>query len=78
MKKIRWQPIFFRNPYLLTLVLLFIAILVNTYCQPDVFGRTTLNNNMRVLLPLVCLAAGQAVVVLGGGIDISVGAIVRR
>jgi ribose transport system permease protein len=77
MKKIRWQSLFFRNPYLLTLVLLVIAILVNLFFQPDLFGRTTLNNNMRVLLPLVCLAAGQAVVVLGGGIDISVGAIVE-
>ncbi len=31
---------------------------------------------MRIFLPLIILAAGQAVVILGGGIDISVGSIV--
>jgi ribose transport system permease protein len=31
---------------------------------------------MRVFLPLIILAAGQAIVILGGGIDISVGSIV--
>ncbi|HET7377036.1 MAG TPA: ABC transporter permease, partial [Anaerolineae bacterium] len=36
----------------------------------------TLNSNMRVFLPSILLAIGQAVVVLAGGIDISVGSIV--
>ena len=36
----------------------------------------TLNSNMRIFLPLIMLAVGQAVVILGGGIDISVGSIV--
>jgi ribose transport system permease protein len=40
------------------------------------FARETLNSNMRVFLPIVLLTAGQAVVILSGGIDISVGAIV--
>jgi len=40
------------------------------------FARDTLNSNMRVFLPMILLAAGQAVVILGGGIDISVGGIV--
>ena len=40
------------------------------------FAADTLNSNMRVFLPIILLSAGQAVVILGGGIDISVGAIV--
>ncbi len=40
------------------------------------FARDTLNSNMRVFLPIILLAVGQAIVILGGGIDISVGGIV--
>jgi len=57
-------------------LLLVIITLVNLFFQPNIFHRDTLNSNMRVFLPLIILAAGQAVVILGGGIDISVGSIV--
>jgi ribose transport system permease protein len=40
------------------------------------FARETLNSNMRVFLPIILMAIGQAIVILGGGIDISVGGIV--
>jgi ribose transport system permease protein len=40
------------------------------------FARETLNSNMRVFLPIILMAMGQAIVILGGGIDISVGGIV--
>lgn len=76
MIKTRWQTITYRNPYLFALLLLVLAVLVNFILQPNLFERTTLNSNMRVFLPLILLSAGQAVVILGGGIDISVGAIV--
>jgi ribose transport system permease protein len=36
----------------------------------------TLNSSMRLFLPLILVAVGQTVVILAGGIDISVGAIV--
>lgn len=76
LKRIRWHYIAFRNPYLFALALLVLAILVNFIFQPNLFQRSTLNSNMRVFLPLILVAAGQAVVILGGGIDISVGSIV--
>jgi ribose transport system permease protein len=40
------------------------------------FAQETLNSNMRVFLPIILLSVGQAIVIIGGGIDISVGAIV--
>ena len=40
------------------------------------FAKDTLNSNMRVFLPIILLSVGQAIVILGGGIDISVGGIV--
>ena len=76
MKRLNWQDITYRNPYLFALSLLILAILVNFILQPNLFERSTLNNNMRVFLPLIFLSAGEAVVILAGGIDISIGAIV--
>src|SRR5512142_85268 len=76
MKFQRWQTFTLRNPYLFTLLLLIIITVVNFAVQPNIFQRDTLNSNMRVFLPLIILAAGQAVVILGGGIDISVGSVV--
>ena len=72
----RWQHFTYRNPYLFALGLLVVAVSVNFVLQPDLFDPKTLNNNMRVFLPLILLSAGKAVVILAGGIDISVGAIV--
>ncbi len=65
-----------RRPYLFTLLLLVLTVAINFVVQPNLFARDTLNSNMRVFLPSIFLAAGQAVVVLAGGIDISVGSIV--
>ena len=76
MKRLNWQDVTYRNPYLFALFLLVLAILVNFILQPNLLERSTLNNNMRVFLPLIFLSAGEAVVILAGGIDISIGAIV--
>jgi ribose transport system permease protein len=53
-----------------------IVIIVNAILQPKLFALDTLNGNMRVFLPLILLAVGQSIVMIGGGIDISVGGIV--
>ena len=71
-----WKSFARRNPYLFSLILLVIIIFVNLFFQHNIFERETLNSNMRIFLPLIILAAGQAIVILGGGIDISVGSIV--
>ncbi|MCL4559303.1 MAG: ABC transporter permease [Chloroflexi bacterium] len=76
LNRMRWQYFTLRNPYLFSLLLLVLAMLVNLFFQPDLLSRGSLNSNMRVFLPLVLVTAGQAVVILGGGIDISVGSIV--
>jgi ribose transport system permease protein len=40
------------------------------------FAKETLNSNMRVFLPIILMSVGQAIVLLSGGIDISVGGVV--
>ena len=65
-----------RTPYLLPLVLLIVAVIANRALQPNLFEARVLNGNFRVWLPLMLVTVGQALVVLGGGLDLSVGAIV--
>ncbi len=76
MKQSRWQQATYRHPYLFALLLLVVAFTANLLLQPNLLEPTTLNSNMRVFLPLILVAIGQAIVMIGGGIDISVGSIV--
>lgn len=64
---------FTRQPAFFALILLAISLVINFILQPDMFAGDTLNSNMRVFLPIILLTVGQAIVILGGGIDISVG-----
>jgi len=76
MKRFSWDKMMNRYPAFFAILLLVVALIINFILQPNMFARDTLNSNMRVFLPMILLAAGQAVVILGGGIDISVGGIV--
>jgi ribose transport system permease protein len=71
-----WRQLTARNGIPFTFVLLLLVAGVNFLLQPNLLEPGTLNGSMRVFLPLILVAAGQAVVILGGGIDISTGAIV--
>lgn len=63
------------QPYLLALILLIIGLVLTALFQPAFFAPRTLSNNLRTFLPLILLAVAQTVVVLGGGIDLSLGAV---
>jgi ribose transport system permease protein len=76
MKRSTWDTLTGRQPALFALVLLGLSLIINLILQPNMFARETLNSNMRVFLPIILMAIGQAIVILGGGIDISVGGIV--
>lgn len=65
-----------RNPSFFALVLMLTGLAVNWYLQPNLFESRVLNGNFRTFLPLILLAAGQTIVVIGGGIDMSVGSMV--
>jgi ribose transport system permease protein len=65
-----------QNPFLFALLLLIIAVVVNYALQPNLFELRSLNRNLRGFLPAIILAVGQTIVVIGGGVDLSVGSIV--
>jgi ribose transport system permease protein len=71
-----WQRLTARNGIPFAFVLLVLVGGVNLILQPNLLEPGTLNSSMRVFLPLILVAVGQAIVILGGGIDISAGAIV--
>ncbi len=64
------------SPFLSALLLFLVALGINYVLQPNLFELRVLNSNLRIFLPAMLLAAGQAIVVIGGGIDLSVGAMV--
>jgi len=72
-KHITWDFLMARFPAFFPFILLVISIAINWFLQPNMFELETVNSNMRVFLPLILLSVGQAIVLLGGGIDISVG-----
>lgn len=71
-----WDFLTTQYPAFFPFILLIISIAINLFLQPNMFELNTLNGNMRVFLPLILLSVGQAIVLIGGGIDISVGGIV--
>src|SRR5947209_2175973 len=72
----RVQRVISRHSYLFALLLLVISVLINLQFQQNLLQGTVINRNFRVFLPLMILAVGQTIVIVGGGIDLSVGAIV--
>jgi ribose transport system permease protein len=59
----------------LALILLILGLIITAIFQPAFFTPRILANNLRTYLPLVLLAVAQTLVVIGGGIDLSLGAI---
>jgi ribose transport system permease protein len=64
-----------RNPYLLSLILLVLMIIINRALQDNLFEIGPLNGNLRVFTPAILIAVGQTFVIIAGGVDLSVGAI---
>jgi ribose transport system permease protein len=72
----RFRRVISRHAYLFAFLLLVISVLLNLQFQPNLLNSTVINRNFRVFFPLMVLVVGQTVVIVGGGIDLSVGAIV--
>ncbi|MFD2174727.1 ABC transporter permease [Rhodobacter lacus] len=64
-----------RPAWLLAAATLILLIVINGLVQPGFFDPSVLQSNLTTFLPLVLVAIGQTYVILGGDIDLSVGAI---
>jgi ribose transport system permease protein len=65
-----------RYPWVYSLLMLLVLLAVNRSLQDNLFEIFAVNGNLRVWLPAMLLAAGQTLVVIGGGVDLSVGGVV--
>jgi len=65
-----------RNSTLLAVGLMVVLVAVNALLQSNFFRPGILLSNLSTFLPLMMIAVGQCYVVLGGSIDLSLGAIV--
>jgi ribose transport system permease protein len=65
-----------RYPFLPTLALLLAFVVVNASLQANFFEPATVNSTLRTMLPRILLTVGQTIVIIAGGIDLSVGTMV--
>lgn len=69
-----------KNTYVLALVIFIITTIAYLALQPNAFDEGVLSrlltSNFRTWLPVILLAIGQTIVMLGGGLDLSSGALV--
>jgi ribose transport system permease protein len=72
----RLRRVALRQSYAFALLLLVVAVAINYYLQPNFFQPGILSGNLLLFVPLMLVAVGQTAVVIGGGIDLSLGAIV--
>ncbi|HEY5112879.1 MAG TPA: ABC transporter permease [Coriobacteriia bacterium] len=61
---------------LTTWVLLAIAVTLDAILQPTFFTLYSITSNFATFVPLVLVAIAQTIVVVGGGLDLSLGAVV--
>lgn len=57
-----------------SIVILLVIIAINIILQPSFFSINVLNSNLLTFTPLILVSIGQAIIILGGGLDLSVGA----
>lgn len=62
-----------RKPEFPAIILLTGIIILNAMLQPTFFRLNVLHSNILTFTPLILISIGQAIVVLGGGLDLSVG-----
>lgn len=56
--------------------LLVVAVAVNAMLQPFFFSAYSIESNLNTFVPLIAAAVGQTIIILGGGIDLSLGTII--
>ena len=75
-----WRNLNVRHSLGLSLILLVLTTVLYFVLQPNIFRSGTvsrlLTSNFRTWLPVILVTIGQAIVILGGGLDLSNGSIV--
>jgi ribose transport system permease protein len=62
-----------RNPEFPAVIILVGVIILNAMLQKNFFAVDVFNINLLTFTPLILISIGQAIIILGGGLDLSVG-----
>jgi ribose transport system permease protein len=65
--------VIYKNPSLPSLLMLLLLIIVNTILQPNFFTYRSFKSNFLTFTPLVLVSIAQAIVILVGAVDLSIG-----
>ena len=65
-----------RWPSFPSLILFLVVVVLNSFISRNFLSVTSLTSFLQTTTPIVLISVGMAVVMLGGGIDLSLGAIV--
>jgi ribose transport system permease protein len=64
---------FSRNPLFMPLLLTLVLVVVNLVLQPNFLEARVIRLNVLTFSPLILVAMGQAIILIGGNLDLSVG-----
>ena len=62
-----------KNPVFLPAILLLSLVIINWILQPNLFRPAVFRINILTFSPLILVAAGQAIIMISGNLDLSVG-----
>ncbi len=62
-----------RKPIFLPAILTVVLFIINWMLQPNLFNPAVFRMNMLTFSPLILIAAGQAIIMISGNLDLSVG-----
>ena len=69
-----WTAKQLQNPSAMGLAIFLLLLVVNVVLQPGLFTKDILVSNFMSFTPLIFAALAQAIIVLSGGVDLSIGA----
>ena len=73
-KKTRIVKAIYQNPSLPSFVVVVILIIINALLQPNFFSYRSIRANLLTFTPLILASIAQAIVILAGAVDLSIGA----
>ena len=62
-----------RKPGFLTICITLVMLVITASLQPGFFSGATIGSNINTFAPLILLTMGQAIVIIAGGLDLSIG-----
>jgi ribose transport system permease protein len=67
----RWS----KNPNFPSVIVLIVLLVINVVLQPNFFSLYSIKSNFKTFVPLIMVSMAQAIIMISGSVDLSIGAI---